>query len=461
LYLRLLKALYGCVQSALLWYNLFTGTLQKLGYKLNPYDSCIANKMVNGKQSTIVWYVDDTKISHVDSAVVTSIIEAMEGYFGKMTVTRGKDHVFLGMHIHLNDNKTVDIIMKSYIEQAIEDFGEAITFASTPARKNLFDIRQESPRLNEERAEVFHGIVQKMLYVAQRARIDVLLAIAFLCTRVREPTKEDWEKLKRVLQFLHRTIDDVRTIGADDLSSMVSWVDAAFAVHMDMKSHTGGAISFGWGVVLPRSTKQKLNTKSSTEAEVVGASDYLPNTIWTKMFMEEQGYPINTNRYAQDNQSAIKLEVNGRSSAGSKSRHINIRYFFMKDRVKTEKIDIFYCPTEAMLADFFTKALQGALFEKFRRVLMGRDHISTLHRPEPVPVAERVEGKRVRFTTEPGPDRVGEHDARRRAARIREVSHERSPWITKTSRPSRAVKSGEGKSTPLHSLEQSHRKEEV
>ena len=74
-----------------------------------------------------------------------------------------------------------------------------------------------------------------------------------------------------------------------------------------MKSHTGGITSFGTGGLLCKSNKQKLNTKSSTEAEVVGASDYLPNTLWVKLFMAAQGYPISEVHFEQDNESAIKL----------------------------------------------------------------------------------------------------------------------------------------------------------
>jgi hypothetical protein len=75
LYVRLIKALYRCVKSALLWYELFTGSIKDmLGFVLNPYDSCIANCMIKGKQCTIVWYVDNTKISHVNPNVVTNII---------------------------------------------------------------------------------------------------------------------------------------------------------------------------------------------------------------------------------------------------------------------------------------------------------------------------------------------------------------------------------------------------
>jgi hypothetical protein len=83
LYLKLQKALYGCVQSALLWYELFSGTLQELGFSLNPYDACVANKTINGKQCTIVWYVDDTKISHMDDKVITDVIAKIEESFGK------------------------------------------------------------------------------------------------------------------------------------------------------------------------------------------------------------------------------------------------------------------------------------------------------------------------------------------------------------------------------------------
>ena len=87
LYLQLLKALYGCVQSALLWYDLFTNTLKVDGFVLNPYDACVANKIVNDKQCTIVWYVDDNKISHVESNVVTAVVKMIEKRFGTMTVT--------------------------------------------------------------------------------------------------------------------------------------------------------------------------------------------------------------------------------------------------------------------------------------------------------------------------------------------------------------------------------------
>ena len=157
---------------------------------------------------------------------------------------------------------------------------------------------------------------------------------------------------------------------------------------------TGGVISFGTGGVVCKSGKQKLVTKSSTEAETVGASDYLPNTLWVKMFLEAQGHNVHESFFEQDNESAIRLERNGRVSAGPKSRHIDIRYFWIKDRSKEASITIRHCPTLAMLADFFTKPLQGQLFHKFRAVLMGHVHVNTLAASAMTPVEERVGGIR-------------------------------------------------------------------
>lgn len=391
LYLRLIKALYGCIKSALLWYELFVTTLQKVGFELNPYDACVANKMIEGKQCTIAWYVDDNKISHMSPAVVTKIIKYIESKFGKLTVTRGQEHVFLGMHIKFLENRNMEVLMKDYLKESIDEFLDDIVKSSvTPAAKNLFDVNDDDERLSTKRSDNFHSITCKLLYVAHRGRPDILLPITFLCTRVSKSNVKDWEKLKRVLQYLRGTLDLVLTLGADDITKMKTWVDASYAVHADMKSHTGGCISFGRGAIICKSTKQKLNTKSSTEAELVGASDVLPTNVWLEMFLGAQGYSLEENEFAQDNQSTMKLETNGRRSCGQQSRHIDIRFFWIKDRIDSGNMNVVYCPTEEMLADFFTKPLQGALFRKFRDVVMGMKHINTLKRTALDPSQERV-----------------------------------------------------------------------
>ena len=94
-----------------------------MGFVLNPYDECVANKMINGKQCTIGWHADDNMISHVNSNVVTEVIQKIEEKFGKITVTRGKEHVFLGMNIKFKGNGTFSVLIKEYLEESIVEFG--------------------------------------------------------------------------------------------------------------------------------------------------------------------------------------------------------------------------------------------------------------------------------------------------------------------------------------------------
>ncbi len=353
LYVRLIKAIYGCVQSALLWYKMFHQHLKHLGFVLNPYVPCVSKKVINGKQCTIAWYVDDTKISHVDQAVVTNVISQIEELFGKMTVTRGKEHTLLGMNIKYVENGSAEVTMRAYLEEAISESGlDVKCTAASPARRDLFKLADDSPTLLKVEAEALHSAVAKLLYVAMRARGDVLLAVSFLCTRVSKSTKQDQVKLKRVLEYLRGTLPYKYILGADDLKKLRTWVDASYAVQPDMRSHTGGVMSFGTGGFICKSSKQKLNTKSSTEAEVVGASDYIPHTLWMQLFLAEQGYTLEESILEQDNESAMRLEKNGRMSAGQKSRHIDVRYFWIKDRTEANRIVIRHCPTLEMLADF-------------------------------------------------------------------------------------------------------------
>ena len=387
IYLQLHKALYGTLLAAIIWYKTFKGCLEGLGFKLNPYDPCVANLMVDGKQLTIVWFVDDTKISHVDPKTVDWLLEKIEEEYGKLSITRGNKHTFVGIDFEIMSDGKVKIITKDYITEAIEDFGEDVSAgAVTPAANNLFVVSDEGNKLGKEQHDTFHSIVAKLLFVSKRSRLDIGLAVAFLCTRVSKSTHGDWNKLKRLLKYLYSTIDMPRIYSFDNLVVIKTWVDASYAIHPDMKSHTGGVISLGHGVLTSKSSKQKLNVKSSTEAEVVGASDYIPYTVWLTRFLESQGYEASTNIFFQDNQSAIRLEKNGRQSCGEKSRHINIRYFFIKDVIKREHINIEYCPTEEMIADFYTKPLQGAQFRRLRNFIMGvTDSVST------PPSEERVE----------------------------------------------------------------------
>ena len=172
------------------------------------------------------------------------------------------------------------------------------------------------------------------------------------------------------MKYLKSTKDIPLTLEAENSGCIRWWVDTSFAVHPDMKSHSGAMMYMGQGAEISGSNKQKLNTKSSTESELVGVDDCMPIIIWVKYFLEAQCYTVSNNLLQQDNQSLIKLEKNGKASGGKITRHIAIRYYFVTNRISGGYLRVDYCPTEKMLADFFTKPLQGKLFRVFRSMLM-------------------------------------------------------------------------------------------
>ena len=101
------------MKSALLWCELFSISLKDIRFELNPYDKCVTNKMINDKQCTVTWYVNDNKISHIDKNVVSDIIKKTEARFGKMEVTRGDAHVLLGMNIVFRGSGTFSILVEN------------------------------------------------------------------------------------------------------------------------------------------------------------------------------------------------------------------------------------------------------------------------------------------------------------------------------------------------------------
>jgi hypothetical protein len=261
----------------------------------------------------------------------------------------------------------VKIKMDKYVQDILSDLpeyfdGEAVT----PAASDLFTIDVKSVVLDNADHNFYHTYTAKLLFLCKRARPDTQTAVAFLCTRVQSSTRQDLDKLQRCLQYLRHTKQLYLTIEAHNLNIIKWWVDASFAVHHDMRSHTGGTLSLGRGAIYSTSRRQRINTRSSTEAELVGVDDVVPQIMWTNYFLQHQGYGSTDTIVYQDNKSTILLASNGRASSSKRTRHMNIRYYFIADRVKAKELRIEYCPTKEMMADFHTKPLQGALFYKLR-----------------------------------------------------------------------------------------------
>jgi len=376
IYVQLQKALYGTLQAALLfWKELSDFIVNELGFTLNVSTNCVANKIINGKQCTILWHVDDLKISHVDKAVLDEVLAKLNERYGKeqpLTVSDGKIHDYLGMQLDYTTIGSVAITMYDFVEGLLDEVPDdmkSCTYAS-PATGNLFNVRLDVPALGKKASEEFHTMVAKLLYLSKRARPDIATAVAYLTTRVTKPNQADYAKLRRCIGYLRQTKDLALTLSGDDLHNVQWYVDASFAVHPDMRSHTGIIMTFGKGAVISMLVRQKLNTKSSTEAELVGVDDAMSQIVWNRNFLRAQGIDVKDNVIYQDNQSAILLENNRRASSGKRTRHIDIHYFFIKNRIARKEMRVEYCPTEQMLANILTKPLGGSQFRYLRNQLL-------------------------------------------------------------------------------------------
>ena len=182
--------------------------------------------------------------------------------------------------------------------------------------------------------------------------------------------------MKRFGSYLNGINDLKLLLKANKPYTLYCYVDASYALHDDGKGRTGNVVTLGKGAFKISSTKHHIVTKSSTEAEIVGVSGAMGGNLGLMYLMEEQGYNVKPLILYQDNKSAIALLEKGRSTS-QRTKHIATRYFFIKDRITSNEIKLVHMGTNDMIADFYTKPLQGDLFRKMRDKIMGITLIDT------------------------------------------------------------------------------------
>ena len=282
----------------------------------------------------------------------------------------------LGMNIWFKKDGSVKTDMKECIRNMLQEF--PIKFKTEgkctfPASAMMFS-DDTSKKLDKHRSELFHRFVAMVLFVGKRPRLDLQPIAATLCTRTKAPNETDWGKPVQMMKFINATKDDVLTLSAGKGMMSLDWhIDASFAVHPDYRSHSGLVMKFrnGKGSPISGSEKQKLNTDSSTIAELVAVHQFLPKVSWTPLFLSAQGHDIEENVVLQDNKSAIPLEENGKRSSGKRTWAVNTQHFMITDQIQKGNVNIVCCPTDDMVGDFMTKGVQGLKFRKFQKIIMG------------------------------------------------------------------------------------------
>jgi hypothetical protein len=198
LYTRLLKALYGCIQSGQLWYAKIKKVLIQEGYTSTPTDPCTFRHIVGEKIYFLILYVDDILL-FADISEIERVKAFMMKEFQWISVVCEKVQSYLGMNIEVQDHAVI-VDIHYYIDQLLSEVPSKLTNYKTPAAKECFQVKMmNSPLFDIEAKKKFHTIVAKLLYLAKFTRPDLLTVTSFLCTKVKMPTKKDQVKLLRVL----------------------------------------------------------------------------------------------------------------------------------------------------------------------------------------------------------------------------------------------------------------------
>jgi hypothetical protein len=359
--------MYGCVEAAALWYANLSEKLRDQGFVENPYDPCVFNKTgKDGNQVTVVIHVDDLFTTSVSQANLDELNAALRRVYPEVTTRRGRVLDYVGMTFDFRETDEVKVTMAGCVDEILAGSGVQTRYA-TPATSTLFEVREDAEKATQVEAERFHTYTAKLLYLSKRVRPEMLVAVSFLTTRVQKCDKDDLAKLQRALGYLLGSKERGIVLRIGEHISVSAFIDAAYGVHPSSgKSHTGSMIMIGdAALVYTKSGKQGIVVKSSTEAELVGVSDSASQAIHMRNFVLAQGYDVGPVMIYQDNLSCMALLRRG-SPASGRSRHINIRHFWLKDREVNGEVAYEHLGTAKMSANVLTKPVQGQQFRKER-----------------------------------------------------------------------------------------------
>lgn len=223
--------------------------------------------------------------------------------------------------------------------------------------------------LPKQEQDELRSLVYKLLYLSNRIRPDLSPIINFLCTRCEKYTIEDKFKVNRILKYLNHTKHYSLIFNKSKSSDIHVYADASHSIHQDAKGHSGLIITYNHNLILFKSRKQKITTLSSTESELVCLSDSISYIISIMNIFKELEININTKIIFQDNLSTIRM-IHNEQPTTQRTKHINSRYFTVRERIEELGMKIEHLETKSMIADLLTKPLFGKLFIKFRNQLL-------------------------------------------------------------------------------------------
>jgi hypothetical protein len=271
------------------------------------------------------------------------------------------------MEIEVTKQGTI-LVMSFFVKKLLE--GMEVKQFESPGMKDTFVVDECSKKLAENERKDIHSRTAKLLYLAKRARPDILTVAIFLCTRVQGATVEDWRKLMRVLGYLSGTQEATLILRAARKPVVTAYVDAVYAIHNDSKSHSGVIVYVGQTLAYVSSRKQKCISKSPTEAELIALTDNVGLVELFKEFVEFLTMQkIETPIIYEDCNAVVSLVTLG--GGVTRTKHLRARMHLGKEMVDEKRLKVVYKKGEEMLADGFSKPYDPVKHKPFAVELMG------------------------------------------------------------------------------------------
>jgi hypothetical protein len=368
---RLLKPIYGLKQAGRRWYQKLTTILKEIGFTRCEIDHAVFYRHDAAGNAVLVIHVDDVTSAATTIAICLEIKEKLKDVLELTDL--GDIHWLLGIEIKWDrEEQSISLTQRSYIDAIIRRFGlEDAKAVATPMEPNAQYSRTQCPATTLEYAKMkdvpYREAIGSLMYAAIATRPDIAYAVGILSRFSDNPGLVHWEVAKRVLRYLKGTKDWWLVYGGKK-GGLVGYADADGSMNEDRHAVSGYAFLIEGGAVSWSSKRQEIISLSTTEAEYVAATHASKEALWLRSFISLVFSPlVNPTILHCDNQSAIALARDHQYHA--RTKHIDIRFHFIRWVVEENKITLVYCPTEEMLTDTLTKALPSVKAKHFAAAL--------------------------------------------------------------------------------------------
>ena len=371
---RLRKCIYGMPQASAYFHAHSDKVLRSFGCVPIPEDDCVYKLEINNETVFILKHVDDFGIMskhqhlieyvkyHLSKAYELSINQDMSFYLG-LCIKRDR----INRSMFLNQHGYTVNILDRYDIKLMDNYPTTPMAYYTHENNNIKNVFLDKDGIQE-----YQSRVGSLLYLAIMTRPDILFATSMASRKNKNPTTKDMSAVNRILYYIAGTQDKGLTFRSDEGVVLYATVDASYACHEDMKSHSGCTLHIGRtsGACQSLSKKQTITADSSTVAEFVATHTVAKEIMWSRDFLKSVGFPQSKPTILfEDNLSTISMIKN--KTNGKRTKHVEVRYNLIRDQVENKIIAVEWCPTKNMTSDMLTKALAPAPFTHLRKNLLG------------------------------------------------------------------------------------------